>query len=122
VIGEHNHSVDDNISGHSIVRRPNDVEREHIRNLGKTGIPTKQILSSIREKFPDNKSSKKEVYRELQSAKKEMLNGMCSLEKLVEVISTDDYFYSLRLNGNTLSLEFFSPISTPLYWSSGSTQ
>ena len=31
VIGENNHPVGGDMSGHSIVRRPNDLEREHIR-------------------------------------------------------------------------------------------
>jgi hypothetical protein len=35
-----------------------------------------------------------EVFRELQAARKEMLNGMTSMEKLIEVISTNEYVSS----------------------------
>jgi hypothetical protein len=60
VIGEHNHPVGGDMSGHSMIRRPNDAEREHIRDLGMTGMPVKHILSSIRQKFPENNSSRNE--------------------------------------------------------------
>ena len=104
---EHNHEVSLELIGHSMARRPDEQQKEKIRHLGKHAVPTKRILSILKDENHSTNLSSREVYNELNKSRKELMNGKSSIDVLLEqLIPSEDFVCSQLLDDDRLSCFF----------------
>lgn len=103
VKGSHNHDLSLDVSGHVVARRPNKAEKEKIRKLRESGLPPKEIVSQLKKEFNNNLITTKEVYRELNNAKKELLKGKINMEALVDDSSRKRLLEDLLYNEDNIA-------------------
>ena len=82
--GEHNHECTENI-GLPAFRRPDEVEKQRIKDLGESGVPPKAILSILRQEFSNYRTTAREVYNELTKARTRFLAGRSPIQTLINV-------------------------------------
>lgn len=105
--GEHNHNCTENI-GIPTFRRPNEVEKQRIRELGVSGVPPKAILSTLRPEFGNYRTTAREVYNELTKYRAEFLAGRSPIQALIDHVSSEQYTYKVLLQDNVVVGFFFA--------------
>ncbi|KAL8152758.1 hypothetical protein V2J09_010518 [Rumex salicifolius] len=60
--GIHNHNLPQNLEGHAYAGRMTLAEREDVKEWTEAQIAPKKILSMLKEKYPDNLTSLKQIY------------------------------------------------------------
>ncbi len=105
----HNHPPARNLSGHSIVRRLKPEERKTAVSLCESGIGPSQILNVLKNDFGNTLSTRKEIHNYLAFARKEFLNGLSPIQKLLELLENGSFIYSYETSDTgTIKSLFFS--------------
>ena len=79
-----------------------------IKTLSCSGVPPKNILNQIRNKFGNSIINARDIYTVLNNSKKEFLNGRTNMEALVEIISTEEFVSDIKLDGLSTVGVFFA--------------
>ena len=108
IIGQHNHPLSTDLTGHSVKRRLGEAEKARVRELDQQGLATKQILGVLRSEFSNNHTTAKGVYNELGAARAKELGERKPIEALVELISSSDYQSNVRMVDGAVNALFFS--------------
>ena len=97
VEGGHNHSIQLDLSGHAIARRPNPEEKQLIINLARSGVAPKNILNQLKHEFNNHTILAEDIYRVITKEKKEVLDGRSFIEALADVLNTNDYISAVQI-------------------------
>lgn len=108
--GEHNHQLAEKLIGHPYVGRLTTEEMDYVRDLWKTNTRPRDILINLKEKFPDNISTRKTIYNALLKLRNEEKQGLPTMQFLMKVIEDHGYhsFTKVNLSSNRLTNIFWT--------------
>ncbi|XP_052627581.1 protein FAR-RED IMPAIRED RESPONSE 1-like [Lactuca sativa] len=112
----HNHEPSTDISGHPSFRRlsPNDVQS--VKNMTLSGIPPRQILSSLRQGNPNLPAVSRTIYNLKAKIRKENLGNRSTVSALFEEFEKEGFIYDILHNsiGHITHLFIAHPLSIKL--------
>ncbi|GLT93672.1 hypothetical protein SLE2022_114520 [Rubroshorea leprosula] len=90
----HNHEASSDMSGHPSCRRFS------VEEMASSGIPTRQILSSLRQKNPSLQAISRNVYNSIRKIREEKLGGRTMVQALFEELGEGEFFYNIKHDEN----------------------
>lgn len=81
--GLYNHNLPDRLVGHSFVGRPTKYEDQHVVDLTKHHVPSRQILMSLQEQDPENFSRTKQILKYKSKLQKEIIGHRAEIQHLL---------------------------------------
>ncbi|XP_045794240.1 protein FAR1-RELATED SEQUENCE 5-like [Trifolium pratense] len=105
VCGEHNHKLAKNLEGHTLAGRLKPEEKECVQELSKNLVAPKNILSTLRGRNPDIKTSMKQIYNVRQRLKKDARGEMSELQQLMKLCENNKYFHKCRTIGDSTTIQ-----------------
>ncbi|XP_078176323.1 protein FAR1-RELATED SEQUENCE 5-like [Carex rostrata] len=112
---EHNHEASVDVTGHSICRRLSQEEIKGVDHMSKSGIPPRQILSSLRQNNPNLTAISKIIYNAKAKIRKDNLAGRSVMQALLEELAQGGFMHDMLSEGGHLTHIFFAhPLSVNL--------
>nr|KAJ0186149.1 hypothetical protein LSAT_V11C900470640 [Lactuca sativa] len=112
----HNYEPSTDISGHPSFRRlsPNDVQS--VKNMTLSGIPPRQILSSLRQQNPNIPAVSRTIYNLKAKIRKQNLGNRSMVSALFEEFEKEGFIYDILHNsvGHITHLFIAHPLSVKL--------
>lgn len=92
---EHNHDPSTDMSGHPFYRRlkPDDVQR--VKDMTLSGIPPRQIISSLRQQTPNLTATFRTIYNVKGKLKKDALGDRSMIGALFEELEKGGFLYDV---------------------------
>ncbi|XP_058185926.1 PKS-NRPS hybrid synthetase cheA-like [Rhododendron vialii] len=112
----HNHEPSSDMSGHPSCRRLSKEEIMSIEKMTRSGVPPRQILSSLRQGNPKLQAISRTIYNMKVKLKNDNLAGRTMIQALFEELCQGDFtFYVAHdQNGHLTHLFFAHPSSIAL--------
>ncbi|KAG5565701.1 hypothetical protein RHGRI_001574 [Rhododendron griersonianum] len=109
----HNHEPSSDMSGHPSCRRLSQEEITTIEDLTKSGVPPRQILSSLRQRNPKLQAISRTIYNTKVKLRKEHLAGRSVIQTLFEEVCQGDFIFDVAYDqdGHLTHLFFAHPSS-----------
>jgi hypothetical protein len=84
-------------------------ERNTAVSLCESSVGPSQILNVLKNDFGNTLSTRKEIHNHLEFARKEFLNGLSQIQKLLELLENGSFIYSYETSDTgTIKSSFFS--------------
>jgi hypothetical protein len=96
VDGTHNHELDKGIEGHLVVGRLKRKEKETMDELIRNLVAPKNILATLKERDPENKTNQKHIYNARHRLKLSMRASMTEMQHLFKKFAENNYFFKTR--------------------------
>ncbi|PIA55362.1 hypothetical protein AQUCO_00800248v1 [Aquilegia coerulea] len=114
--GTHNHEASKDVSGHPSFRPFSNKELLRIKKMCMSGIPPRQILTSLRQANPKLKAISRTVYNTKAKIRKEKLRGRTPIQALLEELSSGGFLHNIKVDteGRLTHLFFAHPQSIKL--------
>ncbi|MCH90815.1 protein FAR1-RELATED SEQUENCE 6, partial [Trifolium medium] len=116
--GTHNHVMAQRQEGHIYAERLEPEEIELVREMTKNRAPPRNILSTVRRKYPSTWTTIKHIYNLRQRLRLEVRGERTEMQQLLKCLSGGKYTYNTRLcrDTETISDIFFAhPESIKLF-------
>nr|XP_043620091.1 PKS-NRPS hybrid synthetase cheA-like [Erigeron canadensis] len=112
----HNHEPSSDMSGHPSFRRLTADNVESVKNMTLSGIPPRQILSSLRQQTPNLPASSRAIYNLKAKMRKEILGNQSMISALFEELKKGGFVYDILHDqqGRIASLFIVHPLSAKL--------
>ncbi|KAG5541196.1 hypothetical protein RHGRI_021152 [Rhododendron griersonianum] len=112
----HNHEPSSDMSGHPSCCRLSKKEITSIEEMTRSGIPPRQILSSLRQSNPKLQAVSKTIYNTKGKIQKDNLAGRTMIQALFEELCQGDFTFDVAYdqNGHLTHLFFAHPSSSIL--------
>ncbi|XP_078159354.1 protein FAR1-RELATED SEQUENCE 5-like [Carex rostrata] len=111
----HNHEASVDVTGHPICRRLSQEEIRSVDHMSKSGIPLRQIISSLRQNNPKLSAISKTIYNAKKKIRKDNLAGRSVIQALLEELAQGSFMYDILNEGGHLTHLFFAhPLSVKL--------
>lgn len=114
----HNHALSRYMEGHPYAMRFNEQEFNMVKEMTQQNVEPKVILPAVKEKFPDNKSSKRTLYNARAKIKKSLQSGDTPMQVFFHELEKHKYYYRYRADKTTNVIEgvfFIHPKSHSLW-------
>jgi hypothetical protein len=105
VCGDHNHEMTKNLEGHMLAGRLKPEEKERVHELTRNLVPPKNILSTLKERNQENKTSMKQIYNARQRYKHDVRGEMSELQQLLKCLEDHRYFHKFRTVGESSTIQ-----------------
>ncbi|PIA24917.1 hypothetical protein AQUCO_04100189v1 [Aquilegia coerulea] len=114
--GTHNHEASKDMSGHPSFRRFSNEEFLRIKDMCKAGIPSRQVLTLLRQANPKLRAISRTVYNTKAKIRKEKLRGRTPIQALLEELSGGGFLHNIKVDmeGRLTHLFFAHPHSIKL--------
>ncbi|GKC37185.1 PKS-NRPS hybrid synthetase, partial [Tanacetum coccineum] len=115
---EHNHPLASTLEGHPYAMRLEDDEFHLVEELSKYNVQPRYILSTIKERNPDNVSSVRNVYNAQTKIRAVIKGDRTQIQLLLSHLTRKGYAYYERTNDLTNELEelfFVHPTSYAIW-------
>ncbi|XP_045831510.1 uncharacterized protein LOC123922888 [Trifolium pratense] len=96
VNGKHNHELDKAVEGHLIVGRLKPEERQCMEEMSRNLVPPKNIMSTLKDRDPNNKTTAKQLYNLSHRLKLKMRASMTEMQHLSKRLVETGYFFKHR--------------------------
>ncbi|XP_045792850.1 PKS-NRPS hybrid synthetase cheA-like [Trifolium pratense] len=96
VNGMHNHELDKGLEGHLVAGRLKPQEKEFMDEMTRNAVAPKNILSTLKERDPENKTSAKQVYNARHRYRVKMRASMTEMQHLCKKLDDNKYYYKYR--------------------------
>jgi hypothetical protein len=96
VDGTHNHELDKGLEGHLIVGRLKRKEKETMDELTRNLVAPKNILATLKERDPENKTNQRQIYNARYRLKVSMRASMTEMQHLFKKFAQKNYFFKTR--------------------------
>lgn len=112
----HNHDPSSDISGHPSFRRLLQDDVQSVKNMTLSGIPPRQILSSLRQRNQNLPAVSRTIYNLKAKIQKENLRNRSKVSALFEEFEKEGFIYDILHNpaGNITHLFIAHPLSIKL--------
>ncbi|XP_078149520.1 protein FAR1-RELATED SEQUENCE 5-like [Carex rostrata] len=104
----HNHEASVDVTGHPMCRRLSQEEMRNVEHMSKSGIPPRQIISSLRQTNPKLSAISKTIYNAKTKIRKDNLAGRSTVQALLEELSQGGFTYDILSEGSHLTHLFFA--------------
>ncbi|XP_071704830.1 PKS-NRPS hybrid synthetase cheA-like [Rutidosis leptorrhynchoides] len=88
----HNHEPSSDISGHPSFRQLSPNKVQAVKDMSRAGIPPRQILSSLRQQFPNLPANSRTIYNVKNKIKREKLGNRSEIGALFEELQQAEFF------------------------------
>ncbi|CAJ2669525.1 unnamed protein product [Trifolium pratense] len=92
----HNHELDKGLEGHLVAGRLKPQEKDFMDEMTRNAVAPKNILSTLKERDPENKTSAKQVYNARHRYKVKMRASMTEMQHLCKKLDDNKYYYKYR--------------------------
>ncbi|PNX81970.1 hypothetical protein L195_g037995 [Trifolium pratense] len=92
----HNHELDKGLEGHLVAGRLKPHEKEFLDEMTRNAVAPKNILSTLKERDPNNKTSAKQVYNARHRYKAKLRASMTEMQHLCKKLDENNYFFKYR--------------------------
>ena len=114
---KHNHDADEHLEGHAYAMRLSQEEVGTVRQLSEQNIAPRNILGTLRQKNPDNKSSLKTVYNVKEKIKKSTRIGDTPMKVFFSMLDRNNYEHFDSVDeSNTVQAVFFMHPKSKIMW------
>ncbi|KAK2439915.1 protein FAR1-RELATED SEQUENCE [Trifolium repens] len=96
VNGTHNHELDKGLEGHLIVGRLKRNEKETMDELTRNLVAPKNILATLKERDPENKTNQRQIYNARYRLKVSTRASMTEMQYLFKKFAEKNYFFKTR--------------------------
>ncbi|GKA61621.1 PKS-NRPS hybrid synthetase [Tanacetum coccineum] len=113
----HNHEPSTDMSGHPSFRQLPEDDIETVKNMTLSGIPPRQIISSLRQKNPNLPVNSRTIYNLKAKLRKNGLGNRSLVSKLFEELEKGGFSYDVfhdPTNGRITRLFIIHPLSIKL--------
>ncbi|CAJ2679520.1 unnamed protein product [Trifolium pratense] len=92
----HNHELDKGLEGHLVAGRLKTQENEFLDEMTRNAVAPKNILSTLKERDLDNKTSANQVYNARHRYKAKLRVSMTEIQHLCKKLDDNKYFSKYR--------------------------
>ncbi|XP_045810896.1 uncharacterized protein LOC123905333 [Trifolium pratense] len=92
VNGMHNHELDKGLEGHLVAGRLKPQEKDFMDEMTRNAVAPKNILSTLKERDPENKTSAKQVYNARHRYKVKMRASMTEMQHLCKKLDDNNKY------------------------------
>ncbi|GAU15779.1 hypothetical protein TSUD_235950 [Trifolium subterraneum] len=96
VNGIHNHELDTELEGHLVAGRLKPEETLLVNEMTKNLVQPRNILSTLKERDPENTMSSKQCYNARYRHKAKMRASMSEMQHMFKHLSDNKYFFKYR--------------------------
>lgn len=89
--GLHNHPLGETTSGHSYAGRLKDDEQKIVEDLIKSGVKPKEVLTTLKQRNKENKSTMATVYNAQKKFKGCEAEGTSTMQQVMKLLGENDY-------------------------------
>ncbi|XP_024995354.1 protein FAR1-RELATED SEQUENCE 5-like [Cynara cardunculus var. scolymus] len=101
----HNHDFALHLEGHAYARRLSETQARLVEDLSANNVKPRSILSTIKQQYPDNVSTKKTIYNQCQKLRLKKNAGRTPMQVVMSFLQDEGYVYYDRENNSTNELE-----------------
>lgn len=102
---EHNHDFALHLEGKAYARRLSETQAQLVEDLSANNVKPRDILSTIKQQYPDNVSTSKTIYNQCQKIRLKKNEGRTSIQVLMSFLQEEGYVFYDRANDSTNELE-----------------
>ncbi|CAJ2677407.1 unnamed protein product, partial [Trifolium pratense] len=96
VNGMHKHELDKGLEGHLVAGLLKQHEKEFMEEMTRNAVAPKNILSTLKERDPYNKTSAKQAYNARHRYKTKLRASMTEMQHLCKKLDDNKYFFKYR--------------------------
>ncbi|XP_024965942.1 protein FAR1-RELATED SEQUENCE 5-like [Cynara cardunculus var. scolymus] len=100
----HNHDFALHLEGHAYARRVSETQARLVEDLSANNVKPRDILSTIKQQYPDNVFIKKTIYNQCQKLRLKKNAGRTPMQVVMLFLQDEGYVY-YRANDSTNKLE-----------------